>query len=93
MGVVGGSGMSHVPFLFPSHLQLFAHTLPYLAVSKGFGLDKDVGYFPDTPTNLNRIVFDRLNNLFPAPNGVKVGENGREENMNSYINGAVGGVG
>ncbi|AAW41092.1 CAP64 gene product - related [Cryptococcus deneoformans JEC21] len=63
------------------------------SVSKGFGLDKDVGYFPDTPTNLNRIVFDRLNNLFPAPNGVKVGENGREENMNSYINGAVGGVG
>ncbi|OXG45645.1 hypothetical protein C359_00332 [Cryptococcus neoformans Bt120] len=63
------------------------------SVSRGFGIDREPGYTPNTPTNLNRIVFDRLNSLFPAPNGVKVGESGRKENMNSYISGAVGGVG
>ncbi|ODN99353.1 hypothetical protein L198_03195 [Cryptococcus wingfieldii CBS 7118] len=63
------------------------------SVSKGFGIDKDPAYYPDTPTNLNRIVFDRLNTLFPAPNGVKVGDSGRSEDMNSFINGAQGGVG
>ncbi|KJE01198.1 hypothetical protein I311_05168 [Cryptococcus gattii NT-10] len=63
------------------------------SVSKGFGIDQEPGHYPHTPTNLNRIVFDHLNNLFPAPNGVKVGDSGRKEGMNSYINGAVGGVG
>lgn len=77
----------------PLYPQLFAHILPHLAVSRGFGIDREPGYTPNTPTNLNRIVFDRLNSLFPAPNGVKVGESGRKENMNSYISGAVGGVG
>lgn len=72
---------------------LLAHMSLYLAVSKGFGIDQEPGHYPHTPTNLNRIVFDHLNNLFPAPNGVKVGDSGREEGMNSYINGAVGGVG
>lgn len=78
---------------YPLYPQLFAHILPHLAVSRGFGIDREPGYTPNTPTNLNRIVFDRLNSLFPAPNGVKVGESGRKENMNSYISGAVGGVG
>ncbi|WVQ85996.1 hypothetical protein IAT38_008164 [Cryptococcus sp. DSM 104549] len=63
------------------------------SVSKGFGVDKDPGYYPHTPTNLNRIVFDKLNTLFPAPNGVKIGDSGRSEGMNAYINGAQGGVG
>ncbi|WVO17581.1 hypothetical protein L204_105278 [Cryptococcus depauperatus] len=63
------------------------------SVSKGFGIDREADYYPHTPTNLNRLVFDRLNTLFPAPNGVKVGDSGRTENMNSFINGAQGGVG
>ncbi|ODN75047.1 hypothetical protein L202_06267 [Cryptococcus amylolentus CBS 6039] len=43
--------------------------------------------------HLNRIVFDRLNYLFPAPNGVVNDKSGREEGKNSYTNGAQGGVG
>lgn len=65
----------------------------YFVVFKGFGFDKDVGYFFDIFINFNCIVFDCFNNLFFVFNGVKVGENGREENMNLYINGVVGGVG
>ncbi|TYJ54164.1 hypothetical protein B9479_005175 [Cryptococcus floricola] len=63
------------------------------SVSKGHGINSLPSYGPDQSTNLNRIVFDRLNYLFPAPNGVVNDKSGREEGKNSYINGAQGGVG
>ncbi|WVQ76532.1 hypothetical protein IAR50_006202 [Cryptococcus sp. DSM 104548] len=63
------------------------------SVSAGHGINRLPSYGPQQSTNLNRIIFDRLNYLFPAPNGVSNGKSAREEGKNSYINGAQGGVG
>nr|ODN86120.1 hypothetical protein L203_04238 [Cryptococcus depauperatus CBS 7841] len=64
------------------------------SVTKGFGLDQEKEpYWPDTPTNFHRIVFDHLVSLYPAPNGVKTGESGKEEDKHGYINGGLGGLG
>lgn len=64
-----------------------------MAVSGGHGLyDKDYD-MKNTGDNLNRILFDHLNKLWPAPNGWIKNESGRKENKNSYINGAQGGTG
>ncbi len=60
----------------------------------GHGLDRDepldIHYHS---TNLQRMVFDHLNELFPAANGVKVGSSGKAEGKNGFINGALGGTG
>ncbi|KAK8850316.1 hypothetical protein IAR55_004233 [Kwoniella newhampshirensis] len=63
------------------------------SVSKGHGLDAEDGDNPHTPKNLNRIVFDHLNTLFPSPNGIVTGKSGKDEGKNSFINGAQGGMG
>ncbi|ODO07029.1 hypothetical protein I350_04397 [Cryptococcus amylolentus CBS 6273] len=65
------------------------------SVSTGTNIDKDPSYGgrEQQYTNFNRIIFDRLNSLFPAPNGTVIGKNGREEGKNSMINGAQGGTG
>ena len=60
-------------------------------VSAGFGLDK----WPEhtASNNLHRIIFDHLNDLFPASNGVTLDESGRASKSNGFINGALGGTG
>ncbi|WVQ63079.1 uncharacterized protein L199_001230 [Kwoniella botswanensis] len=63
------------------------------SVSKGHGLDAPDGDNPHTPRNLNRRVFDHLDELFPASGGIKTGSSGKNENKNSFINGAQGGMG
>ncbi|WRT70476.1 uncharacterized protein IL334_007474 [Kwoniella shivajii] len=63
------------------------------SVSKGHGLNAPDGDNPHTPRNLNRVVFDHLDSLFPAANGISKGESGKKSNKNSIINGAQGGMG
>ncbi|KIR24948.1 hypothetical protein I309_06232 [Cryptococcus deuterogattii LA55] len=64
------------------------------SVTKGFGLNHyGEPYLPDTPTNLHRIIFNHLASLYPAPNGVKTGDSGREEGKHGYINGGQGALG
>ncbi|WVR08401.1 hypothetical protein IAU60_005456 [Kwoniella sp. DSM 27419] len=60
------------------------------SVSHGHGLEEPAAYARE---NFNRIIFDHLNDLFPAANGVEEWESGRAEGKNSYINGAQGGMG
>ncbi|WWD20499.1 hypothetical protein CI109_104975 [Kwoniella shandongensis] len=63
------------------------------SVSKGHGLDAADGDNPHTPKNLNRIVFDHLDSLFPSSKGIVTGKSGKAEGKNSFINGAQGGMG
>ncbi|WWC92047.1 uncharacterized protein L201_007001 [Kwoniella dendrophila CBS 6074] len=63
------------------------------SVSKGHGLDAPDGDNAHTPKNLNRIIFDHLNDLFPNPKGIKTGSSGRSEGKNTFVNGAQGGMG
>ncbi|ODO02850.1 hypothetical protein I350_05691 [Cryptococcus amylolentus CBS 6273] len=63
------------------------------SVSSGHGIDLLPGWKPDQSTNLHRIIFDRIDHLYPAPNGAVTGKNGRAEGMNSYVNGAQGASG
>lgn len=55
--------------------------------------DGSYAYTQTAPTNLNRIVFDHLDSLFPAVNGFILGESGKEEGKNGFVNGAQGGTG
>ena len=62
-------------------------------MSKGFGID-----FKNTDNlhnhdNLHRIIFDHLNELYPAPNGVVNASSGPPEGKNGFVNGALGGTG
>jgi hypothetical protein len=62
-------------------------------VSQGHGLFGE-GVSPrNHPRNLNKIIFDHLNALFPQQAGVMLDESGREKGMNSFVNGALGGTG
>ncbi|WWC72366.1 uncharacterized protein I206_106328 [Kwoniella pini CBS 10737] len=63
------------------------------SVSKGHGLDAPDGDNPHTPRNLNRIIFDHLNERFPNPNGISLGKSGLAEGKNTFVNGAQGGMG
>jgi hypothetical protein len=45
-----------------------------------------------TPLNMNRAIFDHLNELFPASDGVAIGEPGGN-GKNGFVNGAQGGMG
>ncbi|OWZ35371.1 hypothetical protein C343_01038 [Cryptococcus neoformans C23] len=64
------------------------------SVTKGFGLNRyNEPYYPDTPTNLHRIIFDHLVSLYPAPNGVMTGDSGRKEGKHGFINGGQGATG
>jgi hypothetical protein len=62
-------------------------------VSKGHGLDPLNRDPLNDPLNLNRRIFDHLDNLFPAKNGISLGTSGKKEGKNSFINGALGGTG
>ena len=44
-------------------------------------------------TNMHRIVFDHINDLFPASNGTIIGQSGAGLSKNGYINGAKGATG
>ncbi|CAD6574764.1 MAG: CAP64 protein product - [Tremellales sp. Tagirdzhanova-0007] len=61
------------------------------SVSKGFGLNEHSEI--NSSGNLNRIVFDHLNELFPAANGVMTDVSGKEDGKNAFVNGAQGGTG
>ncbi|WWC65459.1 uncharacterized protein I303_108077 [Kwoniella dejecticola CBS 10117] len=63
------------------------------SVSKGHGLDAPDGDHPHTPRNLNRIIFDHLNERYPNPNGISTGKSGLAEGKNTFVNGAQGGMG
>lgn len=70
------------------------HWLNTRVVTKGYGLNRyNEPYYPDTPTNLHRIIFDHLVSLYPAPNGVKTDDSGRKEGKHGYINGGQGATG
>lgn len=60
-------------------------------VSKGFGLNEISEI--NSSGNLNKIIFDHLNALFPAANGVMTDESGKRDGKNSFVNGAQGGTG
>ena len=62
-----------------------------LTVSRGFGLGGH-GVNPlHDPRNMHKIVFEHLNELFPAPNGTLIGASA--QGMNGFVNGALGGTG
>jgi hypothetical protein len=46
----------------------------------------------NTPLNMNRAIFDHLNTLFPAKDGMVIGEAGGN-GKNGFVNGAQGGMG
>ena len=61
------------------------------AVSKGFGLDPyNVDPLHDS-RNMHKMVFDHLNERFPAPNGAVNGSSATGKN--GFINGALGATG
>lgn len=60
------------------------------AVSRGHGLGGEEEYH--SPLNMNRIVFDHLDTLYPARYGTVMGEKGGD-GVNGFINGALGGIG
>ena len=68
-------------------------TLTPPIVSKGFGLDITNTDNLHNRLNLHRIVFDHLDEMFPAPNGVVNATSGKDKGMNGFVNGAQGGVG
>lgn len=43
--------------------------------------------------NLHRIVFDHLDQLFPAKNGVTLDGSDKAGDKNAFVNGAQGGTG
>lgn len=62
-------------------------------VSKGHGLGFHDGYDePEATSNMNRIIFDYLDALFPAVRGSVIGEAGGN-GQNGFVNGAQGGMG
>ena len=65
-------------------------------VARGHGLPS-IGHTPqcNAKNNLAVIMFDHLNQLFPAPDGSVIGKSGREEGLrkNGFVNGALGGQG
>ncbi|ORX41226.1 hypothetical protein BD324DRAFT_613723 [Kockovaella imperatae] len=63
------------------------------SVSKGFGLDWTNTDNLHTHTNMHRVIFDHLDSLYPAPNGMVNGTSGRSEGKNGFVNGALGGTG
>lgn len=58
-------------------------------VSKGHGLGG--AKEENSPLNMNRIVFDHLDEMYPAAGGVVMGRGGN--GRNGFINGAQGGIG
>jgi hypothetical protein len=62
-------------------------------VSRGHGLAAPDGDNANDPKNLNRIIFDHLDALFPQAAGTVLGESGRELGKNGFVNGALGGTG
>ncbi|ORY35911.1 hypothetical protein BCR39DRAFT_568808 [Naematelia encephala] len=65
------------------------------SVSKGFGLNEHGILNEYNPRNLGRVIFDNLNELYPAPNGTAIGKSGSEDGggKNGFVNGAQGGTG
>lgn len=62
-------------------------------VSKGYGLGFEDGWSEqETPLNMNRMIFDHLNDRFPAPQGEVIGQPGGD-GKNGFVNGAQGGQG
>jgi hypothetical protein len=62
-------------------------------VSRGHGLAAPDGDNANDPKNLNRIIFDHLDALFPQAAGTVLGESGRDLGKNGFVNGALGGTG
>ncbi|RSH82182.1 hypothetical protein EHS25_006115 [Saitozyma podzolica] len=63
------------------------------SVSRGHGLAAPDGDNANDPKNLNRIIFDHLDALFPQAAGTVLGESGRDLGKNGFVNGALGGTG
>jgi len=42
---------------------------------------------------MHRVIFDHLNEMFPASGGVAIGSDERSKGKNSFISGALGGTG
>lgn len=86
VGAIGGSGER----AFHLHKSIIERLSSYKRLRIN---NYDEPYWPDTPTNLHRIIFNHLTNLYPAPNGVKTGDSGREEGKHGHINGGQGALG